>query len=66
MERKNFIKYASTTIIIAGITYYLTSDRSNFERVGLEIDQKMNIPIWSRFAVPLTVLSGIDFTTDNN
>lgn len=47
MDRRNFIKYTTATIVIAGITYYLTSDTSNFERADLETDLKTKIPIQS-------------------
>lgn len=45
MIRRNFIKYTTATIVIAGISYYLTSDTSNFERADLETDLKTKIPI---------------------
>jgi Nitroreductase family len=47
MDRRNFIKYTTATIVIAGTTYYLTSDTSNFERADLETDLKTKIPMQS-------------------
>lgn len=47
MDRRKFIKYASGTIVIAGISYFLTSDTSNFERADLDDIQKNKIPMQS-------------------
>lgn len=45
MDRRKFIKCTTATIVIAGITYYLTSDTSNLERADLQTDLKTKIPI---------------------
>ncbi|MBW8523758.1 nitroreductase family protein [Chryseobacterium chendengshani] len=47
MDRRKFIKYTSGTIVIAGITYYLTSDTFNFERADLDEIEKTKIPMQS-------------------
>ena len=45
MERRKFLKYTTATIVIAGITYYLSTDTSNFERADLQESYKTIIPI---------------------
>ena len=45
MDRRKFIKYSTGLIVIGGITYYLTSDKSNFERTDLKEDAKTIIPM---------------------
>ncbi len=41
MKRRKFLTVTGTAIVIAGVTYYLLSDKSNFERA----DSKQNDPI---------------------
>lgn len=36
MNRRKFIKYSSGVVVIAGVTYYFTSDISNFERADVD------------------------------
>ena len=45
MDRRKFITYSTGVIVIAGITYYLMSDKSNFERSDLNENSKTKIPI---------------------
>ncbi len=41
MKRRKFIAITGSSIIIAGVTYYLVSDKRNFVRV----DSKQNVPV---------------------
>lgn len=45
MNRRKFIGLATATVVIAGITYYLMSDTSNFERANLDDNLKSKIPM---------------------
>lgn len=45
MERRKFLKYTTGIVVIAGVTYYLISDTSTFERVDLVKNLKSKIPI---------------------
>lgn len=45
MKRRTFIKYTTGIIVIAGVTYYLMSDTSNFERVNLDDKPTTKIPM---------------------
>lgn len=45
MDRRKFIEYTTGFIVIAGITYYLMSDKSNFERADLDENPKTKIPM---------------------
>jgi hypothetical protein len=45
MNRKKFIGIAAGTIVIAGVTYALSSDKSNFERVDLKKNELNLIPL---------------------
>lgn len=45
MDRRKFIKYTTGVIVIAGVTYYLMSDKSNFERADLDENPNTKIPM---------------------
>ena len=45
MNRKKFIGFTAGTIVIAGITYYLTSDKSNFVRADSKQNENSDIPL---------------------
>lgn len=45
MNRRKFIKFTTATVVIAGVTYYLMSDTSNFERTDLDENPSTKIPI---------------------
>ena len=45
MKRSKFLTIASTTIVIAGVTYYLLSDKSNFIRAGSKPDETTKITL---------------------
>lgn len=45
MDRRKFIKYTTGVIVIAGITYYLMSDKSNLERADLNENPNTKIPM---------------------
>lgn len=45
INRKQFIGIASATVVIAGITYYLSSDKSNFVRGDRQKNEPNSIPL---------------------
>lgn len=45
MKRRKFLSVVGTTIIIAGVTYYLQSDKSNFIRADEKITETTSIPL---------------------
>ena len=45
MERRKFLTIASTTIVIAGVTYYLLSDKNNFVRANSKPANTSKIPL---------------------
>jgi hypothetical protein len=45
MKRRQFIGIAGTTIVIAGVTYYLLSDKSNFVRADVEQKEIKKSPL---------------------
>jgi hypothetical protein len=45
MNRRSFISVAGTAIVIAGVTYYFTSDTHNFTRQDMNGNTKDKIPI---------------------
>ncbi len=45
MNRKQFFGIAAGTIVIAGITYYLSSDKSNFVRADIQQNKPNSIPL---------------------
>jgi len=45
MKRRNFIALAGTAILIAGGSYYLSTDRSNFVRGDIKDDSPVKIPL---------------------
>jgi hypothetical protein len=47
MKRSQFIGIAGTTIAIAGVTYYLLSDKSNFVRGDVELKEIKKSPLQS-------------------
>jgi len=45
MKRRKFLTLAGTTFIIAGVTYYFLSDKSNFVRADSKPTKKTKIPL---------------------
>ena len=45
MNRKQFLGIATGTIVIAGVTYYLSSDKSNFVRADVQQNEFTSIPL---------------------
>lgn len=45
MKRRKFIAIAGSSIIIAGVTYYLVSDKRNFVRTGIKHNETTKIPL---------------------
>jgi hypothetical protein len=45
MNRRNFITIAGATIVVAGVVYYLSTDKSNFMRTDILDDSPGKIPI---------------------
>jgi hypothetical protein len=45
MKRRKFITLAGATIVIAGVTYYLLSDKSNFVRADSKPTETTKIPL---------------------
>lgn len=45
MKRRKFLTIAGTTIVVAGVTYYLLSDKSNFVRAGSMPAETIKIPL---------------------
>lgn len=45
MNRKQFIGIAAGTIVIAGVTYYLSSDKHNFVRADIQKSESNSIPL---------------------
>ncbi|MBC7510756.1 MAG: nitroreductase family protein [Ferruginibacter sp.] len=45
MKRRKFLTIAGSTIVIAGVSYYLLSDKSNFVRADTKQDDKATISI---------------------
>jgi hypothetical protein len=45
MKRRTFINYTAGIIVIAGVTYYLMADTSNFERADLANNATTKIPM---------------------
>ncbi len=45
MERRKFFTLAITTIVIAGVTYYLQSDKRNFIRADSKATESTSIPL---------------------
>ncbi len=45
MKRRKFLTIAGTSIVIAGITYYLLSDKSNFVRADSKPFETTNFPL---------------------
>jgi hypothetical protein len=45
MKRRKFLAIAGTTIIVAGVTYYLSSDKSNFVRADEKPNEATTIPL---------------------
>jgi hypothetical protein len=45
MNRRKFLGIAGGTIVVAGVTYYLLSDKSNFIRADITQNDKNKIPI---------------------
>ena len=45
MERRKFLTIAGTTIVIAGVTYYLLSDKSNFVRADTKQKETTKITL---------------------
>lgn len=43
MNRRNFIAIAGATIVVAGVVYYLSTDKSNFVRADIKDDSPVNI-----------------------
>ena len=57
MNRRKFIKCTSVTIVIAGVTYYLLSDISNFERDDLNDNSTTKILFQTHEATILVLAS---------
>lgn len=57
MNRKQFLGIAAGTIVIAGITYYLSSDKSNFVRADIQKNEFTSIPLKSDERAILTLAS---------
>ena len=45
MKRRNFLNLAATTVVIAGVTYYLLSDKTNFVRADNMPRETIKIPL---------------------
>jgi hypothetical protein len=45
MKRRKFLAFAGTTIVIAGVTYYLLSDKSNFVRADNNPNKSTKNPL---------------------
>jgi hypothetical protein len=45
MKRRKFLTLAGTTIVIAGVTYYSLSDKSNFARADSKLTETSKIPL---------------------
>jgi hypothetical protein len=45
MKRRKFLTLAGTSIVIAGVTYYLLSDKRNFVRADSKQKETTNIPL---------------------
>jgi hypothetical protein len=45
MKRRNFIAIAGATIVVAGVVYYFSSDKSNFVRADIKDDSSGNTPL---------------------
>jgi hypothetical protein len=45
MNRRKFLGIAGGTIVVAGVTYYLLSDKNNFIRADITQNDKNKIPI---------------------
>ena len=45
MKRRKFLAIAGTSIVIAGVTYYLLSDKSNFVRSDSQDSETTNMPL---------------------
>ena len=45
MNRKQFLGIAAGTIVVAGVTYYLSSDKSNFVRADSRKNEPNSIPL---------------------
>jgi len=44
MKRRNFLNLAATTVVIAGVTYYLLSDKNNLIRADIKQDFIIEFP----------------------
>ena len=42
MKRRSFLNLAGTTVVIAGVTYYLLSDKNNLIRADIKQDFQLN------------------------
>jgi hypothetical protein len=45
MKRRKFLALAGTTIVVAGVTYYLHSDKKNFIRADEKPNETTKIPL---------------------
>jgi len=45
MKRRKFIVIAGSTLVIAGVTYYLQSDKNNYTRADEEPNETITIPL---------------------
>jgi len=45
MKRRNFLNLAATTVVIAGVPYYLLSDKTNFVRADNMPRETIKIPL---------------------
>ena len=45
MKRRSFLNLAGTTVVIAGVTYYLLSDKTNFVRADIKPTEIIKIPL---------------------
>ena len=45
MKRRNFLSIGGTSIVIAGVTYYLLSDKGNFVRADSKPTETIKIPL---------------------
>lgn len=57
MNRRKFIKCTAVTVVIAGVSYYLMSDISNFERDDLNDNSPTKMPLQTHEAAILVLAS---------